>query len=208
VMTADTGLLSLAYRVIRDVWPWAVRRIRGIDQVSVIQARKKRKAEFEEHFPIPGGKFSFGRVIIRDIARLDVYPKVEVPKRGISPWFRVHLAALYHRGVMIVVSVERLEYLESVGAWRLAQPEKSSSSLPVYLVGKIKFENIVEVEWNGDEYYGEPQLFCRFSEKNHQPYESLAYYAEYPAHDGTYFTELASHDEIRRNTRKFRKLAA
>jgi hypothetical protein len=59
------------------------------------------------------------------------------------------------------------------------------------------FENIQAVDFDGDQYYNLPHIYCHFTIKG-QPYESVDYYVqnERPYHR-PFYTELVSQAEVR-----------
>ena len=49
--------------------------------------------------------------------------------------------------------------------------------MKVVLLGTIPYDNIDSVDWDGDEYYGFPHIYCFFAHKK-EPYEHLGFYIE------------------------------
>src|SRR6185503_8446149 len=108
----------------------------------------------------------YGEAIIRDVRRADLYPEVDRDRKGISPWFRVGLLGLYHRGLQVGLRIEGLCYDEPAGGWRYSNYKSGEKpDINAFLVGRIPFERIVTVDWDGDEYYGFPHVYCRFASK-------------------------------------------
>jgi hypothetical protein len=71
-------------------------------------------------------------------------------------------------------------------------------------VSSIPYENIEQVDWDGDEYYGYPHIYCWFSNKK-VPYEHTGIYVRNdPIVVGAlpYFTEVADLKDVRRRSRK------
>ena len=142
-------------------------------------------------------------VIIRDMKRMNAYPEPSGEKvKGISPWFRAGLMDTYDRGILIGL---RWGTLTKHGAdWRYTNHEAGErGDITVILIGSIRYEDIAEVDWVGDQYYGYPHIYCFFSHKG-EPYERTAFYTEHPARSGRrrFFTEVAPYDEVRRRSRK------
>ena len=63
----------------------------------------------------------FEEIVIRDIRRMDRFPKVDENGIGISPWFRVGVMGLYDRGIEVFLSGGR-SVLPTADGWRLYQP--------------------------------------------------------------------------------------
>ena len=75
--------------------------------------------------------------------------------------------------------------------------------MTAYLIGYIPYESIVSVNWDGDEYYGHPHIFCHF-EYAGQPYERLAFCERRElSHGQEYFSELEDQDRVRLTSEKF-----
>ena len=67
------------------------------------------------------------------------------------------------------------------------------------LLGLIRYENIESVQWDGDEYYPYPHIYCHFVEKQRKPYERLAFFEHQTLFNGAdHFKELVHKDEVRR----------
>jgi len=126
----------------------------------------------------PRMKFSVGEIIIRDIDN-DTYPDFN-KKKGISEWFKVELYNLYLNGIEIYLYHPReLIYNENYN-WDLLHQEndnrkKKYKSISVNMIGRISYSNILEYDFDGDNYYPMPHIFCRF-DLNEMPYESIEYY--------------------------------
>jgi len=116
-------------------------------------------------------------VIVRDMRRIDQYPEIKETK-GISSWFRVALLDTYHRGIELGLEAQGLIDDPKLGGWRFVNYDaKEEPELRVVLVGRVPFEQIQDVDWDGDEYYSYPHLYCHFDRKR-QPYEKLTYCVE------------------------------
>jgi hypothetical protein len=88
-------------------------------------------------------------------------------------------------------------------SWRLTNygaGEKGDAK--ALLIGRIPYENIEEVNWEGDEYYGFPHIYCLFSHKG-EPYEYIAYCTQ-GTNPGAlpFYTEIARYKRVRRLSKK------
>ena len=116
-------------------------------------------------------------IFIRDFGRIEQYPKAKTDK-GISPSFKVWLADTYHNGIMVSLGMGEITYIKAVEDntnWYYCDNEDPHGK-KVFLVGKIPYDRIEEINWQGDEwndYY--PQVFCRFDSKSNEPYDELVY---------------------------------
>ncbi|BDC46037.1 restriction endonuclease [Paraburkholderia terrae] len=115
------------------------------------------------------------------------YPEVDVAGNGrISSWFRVEFAGHYHAGIEVYLNIEHIIVDRIDGAWAEVgfgangldidiQPEEAFANtrydvVKVFTIGRIPFKNIFEIDEDGDEYYREPHLYCRFVDHG-TPYE-------------------------------------
>jgi restriction endonuclease len=158
----------------------------------------KRKAakELLRKNPDPGASltspreiFAYGEAIIRSIDD-QLYPIVDEKGSGISSWFKIEFFDLYHKGIEFVSRV-KTAMMSADGRWAIVpygetEDRPNFTYFPVYLICRLPYKNIVEIDRRGDEYYPFPHIYCRFANDG-EPWEELVYrYAtqdgEYPAH--------------------------
>ncbi len=142
------------------------------------------------------------RVIIRDVDRVSSYPEV-AEEEGISPWFKVELANLYHRGVQVILNVGDVTLCDD-GTYRFCDRSKGENGDErVFLIGEIPFSNIVTVNFDGDEYDYFPHIFCHFSEPKGEPYERLIICKKIEiSHGHVYYSHIELFEKIQKNSEK------
>ncbi len=119
-----------------------------------------------------------GEAIIRDVHRVDQYPDIDDRRRGISSWFKVELKDEYHRGLEVFLSINYVRLDEKKRTWEIVY-RAEERDLKGFIVGRIPLDWIASVDWEGDEFYGVPHIYCRFIGKRRQPYEeTLVYYKD------------------------------
>lgn len=168
---------SFLYNLAKDVWRLLSDRGRKLTPEQKIELRQKWKPLFEEEIIKNWKEKLRSDVIIRDVRRMDSYPDIDEKSRGISPWFRLALIDLYHRGIVVAFGWDRLLQCQD-GKWRekdIKNDQEDGKS--AILAARIPFENIETVDWDGDEYYNYPHIYCHFINKN-EPYESIDYYVK------------------------------
>ncbi|MEW6415763.1 MAG: hypothetical protein AB1482_10970 [Pseudomonadota bacterium] len=200
-MAVELGFLGPLYSLLKDLGAFVLRRIRKPDPVAVLEQRKKWRSKFEAHLRKRDASGTRGDAIIRDVCRMDQYPNLEEKSRGISPWFKVEMKGLYHRGVEVFLRVESLVFVDDREAWRFGKYDEQGA-INALLVARIPFDAVRAVEWAGDEYYPFPHIYCEFSRKRGQPYEELVFYAAHDGTDGSYFMEIAKLDEVQKVSRR------
>lgn len=126
----------------------------------------------------PYKKFAYTEAIIHSVDDY-TYPKVDDKTMGISGWFRVELYNFYFNGLEVIISIEKA-IIDGEGYWDIVHYDDESSldkyqSSKVYVVGRIPFENIVEYDLSGDDFYNCPHIYCDFN-NNGMPYEDIVYY--------------------------------
>jgi hypothetical protein len=149
-------------------------------------------------------------IIIRSIDD-EFYPEVDAEPEGrISGWFSTEFGGHYHSGIELILRVEEIIVDRSDGRWAfvdhldpVARTHGSDKSfdparytlMKVFTVARIPFCNIVEVDEEGDEYYRDVHLYCRFADGG-TPYEVVLQrevdgYAEFHAEGQFRFADRA-----------------
>lgn len=200
-MPAELGFLGPLITLLKELGGYAFRRFRKPDPIALLETRAKWRTEFQMHLRKRDASGTRGDSIIRDVKRMDKYPDIEDKSRGISPWFKVELKGLYHRGVEVFLRGESLVFVEDREAWRFGKYIEPDA-VNALLVGRIPFDVIRSVDWEGDEYYPFPHIYCDFSKRGGQPYEELVFYAAHDGTDGPYFMELAKLDAVQKLSKK------
>lgn len=166
---------------------------------ELIQHREKLRPIFEQEIFKCRHEKLRKDAIIRHVDRVDSYPNTDESKSGISPWFKVALVDTYHKGIMVILSAERLYIYNEQYINRKAG---SSEEVLAYLVGKIPYENIEAVNMDGDEYYYFPHIYCHFTH-NDEPYEELVYCQEVDMNDGhVHYSELVSYSDVQKHSKQ------
>ena len=162
---------GVVYQVGKDVWARIRGRSRRLTPSQIIELRSKWKPLFERHIADTYREKLRPDVIIRDMKRLDKYPNLDENENGISPWLRLGLMGTYHRGILVSSTLTK-----DADAWRYTDYKGGErGDLKVLLISSIPYENIEQVDWDGDEYYGYPHIYCWFNNKK-VPYEHTAIY--------------------------------
>ena len=151
----------------REYREWKQRK--RSDPEERIKHRQVVKAEIESKLRWPELDAS-PEIIVRDLARVDQYPDLDDSLRGASPWFKVEVLGLYHRGLEVVVELREL--MVSGKKAREPSSEEPGAATTMIIAGRIPFDSIVAIDWSGDEYYQQPHLYCWFDQKD-GPYEAI-----------------------------------
>lgn len=162
-----------------DLTRWVFGKLQKPDPVQVLKRREELRREFETHLPEPDKYGVLSEAIIRDIKRMDSYPDIDTEEKGISPWFKVEVKGLYHRGLEVFISTPRRIKKDMYGEWHFVD-YKDEETVLVYPVGRIPFDLIEYINWDGDGYYASPHIYCRFKAFKGQPYEAIPFFAKYP----------------------------
>lgn len=138
-------------------------------QEGLARYRTAMKRQVSENLKWPE-KDASPEIIIRDLARIDEYPDTDNSVSGISPWFRVEVKGQYHRGLEVLLRL--VEVIQERGE---AREVRDGSGRTVAVVGLIPYESIIEIDWDGDEFYGVPHFYCWFNQED-GPYEEIKLY--------------------------------
>jgi hypothetical protein len=145
-------------------------------------------------------------VIIRDSKRIDNYPSTSEKGRRISSWFSVGIIGTYHRGLMVFLKLEGLKYEENKKAWRYCDYINGEDhDINASLIGLIPFERIVSIDWEGDEYYRCPHIYCHFISESKEPYEELIFCQKRVTGQFVDYPEVAKHNDVRKLSKKLKK---
>jgi hypothetical protein len=104
------------------------------------------------------------------------YPNSNEPDvYGEYEWFRVEILRLYHTGVEFINMVKQIQFFED-NTWEFINDssEIKGEKINVFEIGQINFQDIIEYNLKGDEFYTYPHIFCRFKYKG-TPFERVYY---------------------------------
>jgi len=192
-----TGLSLLS-----GLWKWLQRNKRKLSPQEKLSLRAKWKPQFEAYLADKRRRKLRLDIIIRDMKRIDKYPEIDEHSRGISAWFRVGLIDTYEKGFMAGLRWESLLSDKETGELRLPNRKKGKrADISLMLTGYIPYENVESVDWDGDQYYDYPHIYCYFDYKG-QPYERMAYCKQRQLDDHIYFTEVADYEMVRKLSKK------
>jgi hypothetical protein len=115
--------------------------------------------------------------IIRSIDDV-IYPNVDINNTGISSWFKVELYDFYHNGLEVILNIVH-GIIDKDNNWSVIKYGQDFdhdiySEIKMFLIGRIPYRNIVDYDFEGDEYYRMPHLYCMFAEQG-EPYEGFGY---------------------------------
>jgi hypothetical protein len=196
--------VGFSYSLLKDGLAWLRGRRRRLTPTQVLELRQKWKKEIEPILWKRTGKKFRMDVIIRDVQRLDKYPEDTEPNRhGISAWFKVGLTCTYHNGIEVNLGWHSL-VKEDYG-WRLADYHKDDKDRmkTVALVATIPYERIEKIDWTGDTFYGNSQVYCHFDGKKGMPYEDFFFATQEQNPGGPYFyLKVADEEVVRKNSER------
>lgn len=130
------------------------------------------REEIEERIHKPWTKFNHTEVLIRSIYDKS-YPQNTLLDYDFTGYYKAEVYNFYHNGLMVRAHpfVKKIKYKEN----SLENPEEIDIiEIDAEILGCIPYENIIEYDVDGDEYYNYPHLFCDFVHTS-DPYEKLVY---------------------------------
>lgn len=173
----DFPLAGPAYNLLKDIYKWSTNK-KKFSPEERINLAEKWKPKFEE-FLVEAYKNRLRRdCIIRDVKRVDDYPGTKEREKRISAWFRVSLLDAQHDGILVAFHWQKLIEV-SEESYRVAKQKETSSdtAIKVVLAAKIPYYLIQSINFDGDEFYQFPHIYCHFLNKG-EPYKSVEFYEQ------------------------------
>ncbi len=138
--------------------------------------RKKIEKDFQDwlDYKLENRKFS-NKMLLRAFDGKQ-YPNTNDPdKFGEYEWFAVEILSLYHSGIEFINSVKQIQVFED-NSWEFVNENSEiiGEKINVYEIGQINFQDIVDYNKRGDEFYIYPHFFCKFLYKG-TPFEKIYY---------------------------------
>lgn len=194
-------LLRFIYNPVKDFFLWIKKRRKPrFSNSEVVQLRLKWKKIFSERFlDIKIKKLGYD-VIVRDVSRLNEYPDSAIKSKGISPWFKAGLAGTYDKGIILCIGWEKVYYDEIKKVpYLIDYKNRKKSTAPhqtLMIAGYVPYERIESVDWSGDDYYSNSQLYLHFDGPKNMPYDEIAYCEENELDGFKYYTKIVSQNKI------------
>lgn len=191
-------LPGFLYSALKDAVGYFRDRRRKPSSSEIVAKRQKWKPVFEEQIRDRQRNGLRLDAIVRDMKRVDNYPDAKEGK-GISSWFRVGLVGTYYRGIYLGLEWTTLTRDKDGVHWRQTDYQSGEQGdVRVALLGSVPYEFIDNVDWDGDEFYQFPHIYC-FFRHNGEPYEHLGYYTEDKNPGGfPYYTEVVPYGAVRK----------
>lgn len=133
------------------------------------------RMELEERLHKPWTKFISTKVLIRSIYDKAYPDENTLLNNDFTGYYKAEIYDFYHNGLM----VREFPYARDI-KYKLQEYDSEEFEIVdvhVEIFGCIPFENIIEYDIEGDEYYNYPHLFCDFVNVS-DPYEKIMYRAE------------------------------
>ena len=169
---------------------WIRGKIKKPEPLSVLKHREKLKEEFNKNIRKKDQYGTRGNMIIRDIKKMNEYPDFDKKKKGISPYFRVELKDIYHKGIEVFILDPEYIKKNDDGEWKFIEYDSPGDKIKVWPIPRIPFDYIKSVNWDGDEYHNFPIVFCEFKGVNSSPYEEIPFFSERGSQKNKYFIEI------------------
>lgn len=131
--------------------------------------------EINERLHKPWTKFEHSEVLVRSIYDKAYPGENTLLNNDFTGYFKAEVYDFYHNGLM----VRAYPYAKDV-RYKLMEYDSEEFEivdLRVEVFGCIPFENIIEYDIDGDEYYVYPHLFCDFVNVS-DPFEKIVYKAK------------------------------
>ncbi|PIH03103.1 hypothetical protein CS538_14660 [Clostridium combesii] len=134
----------------------------------------KDRTELNERLHSPMKKFNESEVLIRSIDDTD-YPNNTLLEKDFAGYFKAEVYNFYHNGIQVIIEVKDIK----IKQYENENNDKFKiTTIRVLEIGYLPFNNIIDYDYDGDEYYMYPHLYCDFINKN-DPFEKIGYAYEY-----------------------------
>ncbi|NSB23047.1 hypothetical protein B0H68_005635 [Clostridium beijerinckii] len=135
----------------------------------------RNRAELEERLHSPMTKFNKSEVLIRSIDDTD-YPENTLLEKDFTGYFKAEVYSFYHNGLQVITGVKdiKVKQYEDIDN----EDEFTIKEISALEIGYLPFDNIIDYDYDGDEYYMYPHLYCDFVNRN-DPFEKIGYAYEY-----------------------------
>jgi hypothetical protein len=194
------AILRVGWSAVSGGWKFWRGRKRRLSPQETLTLRAKWKPLFREWLQLHNHRELRTDVIIRDIKRMDSYPETTETK-GSSAWLRSGVIDTYEKGIMLGLGTKELVYDEQKDVYYFP-PKEERGNTKLMFTGFVLFENIECVDWDGDQYYSYPHIYCYFDGKNKHPCERLSFCERRTLDEHTYFTEIIPFEEVRLETER------
>lgn len=128
----------------------------------------KDSNEVWEKIKKPWLKFCSTELLIHSISDMD-YPENTLLENDYTGYFKVEPYNFYFNGLIVIFGVTKLEITSGKETDEIKRTEGKALKL-----GYIPFENIIDYDIDGDEYYSYPHLYCYFINVQ-DPFEKIGY---------------------------------
>lgn len=188
---------GLIYQVGKDALSWALDRF---DPKRILEQRLRWKAEIENHLRWIDKSTGYGQAVIRNIRKLDGYPEVDKDANP-HPWYRVGVKGLF-ADRFLEVFFGTPKGLKRFGSksWRMTRDDEAYDVL-ASVVGRIPLEWIARIDWDGDEFYSFPHIYCRFKQK-WGPYKQALFFSREEGFERPIYRELIDLDTAKKNLQR------
>jgi hypothetical protein len=164
--------------LLKRYWPNFVSRENPEEQdlVRNLELRKKISKDFSDWLDYSlENREVRNRMLLRAFNGKQ-YPNSNEPdENGEYEWFRAEILGLYHTGIEFIIMVKQIQVLED-NTWEFIteNSEIKGKKINVFEIGQINFQDIVDYNLKGDEFYMYPHFFCKYK-YNGTPFEKVYY---------------------------------
>jgi hypothetical protein len=184
---------------------WIAGKLKSASPANRLDHRLQLKKELIQNLPRRDQYGTRGDAIVQDIARLDQYPAAPGGDIGISAWFKVEVKDIYVSGLEVFIEPPvHVTRSKRSGEWVECHDDSDPERILAYAVGRIPYDKIVRIDWDGDGHYRGPHIFCRFDGIAGGPYEDIPYYGKQG--NGDWLYEIDGYRPANRSKLRFRLL--
>jgi len=165
---AELTIGSRAARFVRTL-------LRKPDPADLNKKRRVVRKEIEENLRRPEHDASPEIAVVR-LGKEDAFGQPDLRRLaiGASYWFKFEVKGVHDRGLEVFVGAPEYVCIKRGKAYRVSRAVKSDGYRAVWVVGRIAYERIDDMDWEPDPYYSGPRLHVRFGRRG--PFKEIVLY--------------------------------
>lgn len=172
---------------------------RNLNPSEKLHHREAMRQDFEPKMYERRQQGTCYEIIVRHVNRADNYPDINETGKQISSWFKAELIDTYHKGIRVLLGIHALTICPD-GYRFTDHGTGDEGDVKGFLFGEIPYDSIEVINWDGDEFYNFPIVYCHFDHSG-MPYESLVFDKEIGELNGKFIYEtIADHKAVKMNS--------
>lgn len=198
--------IQLLIRIIPPIGKWLERKLRRPEPREILSRRQEMMAEIRTHLRQPNENGVRGDAIILDVDRIDLYrPHDRLEDGPSNAWLKVEVKGTYPGGLELIYgSAQMVQFDERSSAWvflddtQIPPPPDAHGAdanrpkvdvVRVWPVGELPVDRIEDINWDGDDYYRCPHIYCKYLGNGRKLFDTTTFYTNVSDTPGRHYWE-------------------